>query len=165
MKYGAYGPFSEPKYPQKQILNKRKCSLAQRPPWQRIENYISDPGCFAQVKKTMVVNPEAIGTLDLFVSKLEGRLPSAYLCPPCEWNTQEPEFVIDDRAFSHGNGGRCHNMKTKLRRGNPFQVIRIRKKWEHIIDPRVQYHGLLEHMHPVSPSHAASHHGPLQWDP
>ena len=87
-KDGAYRPSSEAKDPHKQTMDEGKQGLSQGPQGQSIKNLVRNPGRLVQVKKTMGVNPEAVGPPDLFVNKLKGRVPPTYSGLPREGNAK-----------------------------------------------------------------------------
>jgi hypothetical protein len=122
MEDAAYGSSPKSKNPDKQTMDYGEGYFSQGPQGDSIMHFVCDPGSRVQVMKTMGMNPETIGTLDLFINELKRRNPFPNKGRPSEGDAKEPKPVIDTGIFPHLNWCRRDDAETKLRRRNPLQI-------------------------------------------
>jgi hypothetical protein len=72
--------------------------------------------------ENVLVVPESIRPLKLFVHKPVRRIPGRDACAPAQRDAVNPEAVVDQRACPHDDGQRCCDVKNQPGRRDRLQV-------------------------------------------
>src|SRR5262245_14999821 len=78
----------------------------------------------------MGVTPDAVGTAKLPIDEANAGLIHLDFGAPTQWNAEEPNPVVDERASPHANRRGGQDLETQKRRRDPSQILRVLEERE-----------------------------------
>ena len=93
--------------------------------------------------------PEPVGAAPLFIHKLKRRLPRADFGAPADRHAVDADAIINQDARPHYNRGRREHLEFYPGRRDPFQIMSVAKKGEHLVarmrQPKLSFKNELVH--------------------
>lgn len=94
---------------------------------------VNDPGSLTNGLEGVAVDPVAVGAADLLVDKLGGWIPDGDACAPACGDTVDTEFVVDEGADFHFDGGGGQDAKADAVRRDSLEVECVAEEGEDLI--------------------------------